>query len=249
MIKVSQVFGPTIQGEGSAAGRHCVFVRVFNCNLECSWCDTAYTWAVTPEKAARTASGVEYSRTDPKLGEKQMSPEDVIEELLKVWDVRNRPTIVVISGGEPLMQQAELIPLMSRLRNWGNEIHIETAGTIAPSFEFDVRVNQYNVSPKLEHSGNLLSKRYRPETLKLFLSKGWFKFVVTTTGLEAQLDEIDKIVREVGLVPRRVMLMPEGSDVATNIHTAQAVVDEALRRGFGLSFRTHVLLWGDDVDK
>jgi 7-carboxy-7-deazaguanine synthase len=43
-LVVSEVFGPTIQGEGPHAGQRAAFVRLGGCNLTCTWCDTAYTW-------------------------------------------------------------------------------------------------------------------------------------------------------------------------------------------------------------
>ncbi|MBW1597252.1 7-carboxy-7-deazaguanine synthase QueE [Streptomyces sp. JJ38] len=202
MLKISQLFGPTIQGEGSAAGRHCLFVRVFDCNLECTFCDTAYTWAVTDEKAAKTRSGRRYDRDDPAYGLKLMEPVDVLAGLRKLWDIQTRSTIIVVSGGEPMMQQQALFPVLQQLRDWGNEVHIETAS-----------------------SGNRLSKRYKPTVL-------------------AALHATD-----VPVPVQRVMVMPEGSDGPTNITTAQQIADAALSRGYGLSLRSHVLLWSDDPDR
>lgn len=250
MLKISQIFGPTVQGEGSAAGRHCLFIRTFDCNLECTWCDTAYTWAVTDEKAAKTLSGHRYERNDPAYGEKLMEPDEVLNQLLKLWDVKNKPTIIVVSGGDPLIQQRELVPVLERLHAWGNEIHIETAGTIPLVPEFDACVTQYNLSPKLANSGNRLSKRYKQKVLSALhaTGKAWFKFVITK-DIETDLAEVDQIVADIGVPPRRVMVMPEGSDARTNIETAQQMVDAALARGYGLSFRTHVFLWNDDPDR
>ncbi|MEW2498531.1 7-carboxy-7-deazaguanine synthase QueE [Streptomyces nodosus] len=250
MLKISQLFGPTVQGEGSAAGRHCLFLRVFDCNQECTWCDTAYTWAVTDAKAAKTRSGHRYDRHDPAYGLKLMEPDDVLSGLRKLWDVQTRPTIIVVSGGEPMMQQQDLVPVLQQLRDWGHEVHIETAGTIPPTAAFDSVVTQYNVSPKLANSGNRLSKRYKPAVLAALhaTGKAWFKFVVTGDH-ERDLAEVDHIVADVSLPVQRVMVMPEGSDGPTNITTAQQMVDPALARGYGLSFRTHVFLWNDDPDR
>ncbi|MFI6281624.1 7-carboxy-7-deazaguanine synthase QueE [Streptomyces sp. NPDC050988] len=250
MLRISQVFGPTVQGEGSAAGRHCLFVRTFDCNLGCTWCDTAYTWAVTEEKAAKTRSGKRYEHDDPAYGLKVMEPAEVMDRLRALWEVETRPTIIVVSGGEPMMQQRGLVPLLQRLSGCGNEVHIETAGTIAPVAEFDACVTQYNVSPKLANSGNRLSKRYKPAVLAALrdTEKAWFKFVVTQ-DYETDLEEVDRIVADVPVPTQRVMVMPEGSDRRTNIATAQKTVDAALARGYGLSFRTHVLLWNDDPDR
>jgi 7-carboxy-7-deazaguanine synthase len=251
VLKISQIFGPTIQGEGSAAGRHCMFVRTYNCNLRCRWCDTAYTWADTEERAAMTLTGKQYDRNDPVLGLKEMTHNEVYEKLSLLWPVALKPTIIVISGGEPMMQQADLLPLMSMLRNVRNEVHIETAGTIAPTYEFGMYVNQYNVSPKLHHSGNEVKKRYKPEVLSVLRGSGkaWFKFVVTPVTLDVDFEEIDEIVETVGIDPRRVMIMPEGRNVTDTLECARKASMQAIHRGYGISFRTHVLLWGDDPHK
>lgn len=247
-VKISQIFGPTIQGEGSAAGRHCLFVRTYNCNLTCTWCDTAYTWANTQERANNLEVPVVYDRFDPALGEKHMSPEQVMGDLEKLWPIYSKPTIIVVSGGEPMMQQSDLVPLLRLLRSHGHEIHIETAGTIPPQYDFGSLVTQYNVSPKLRHSGNLYAKRFKPTVLQILNESGkaWFKFVVRETS---DFEEVDDIVATCGIRHNRVMVMPEGTTAVENIHTAQKIVNDAIERGYGLSFRTHILLWGDDVNK
>jgi len=253
LLKVNEIFGPTIQGEGSAAGRHCVFVRLALCNLECKWCDTAYTWSFTPQKSAKHQLGIIYDR-DKNLFE--MNAQQVIDQLLTKWDIYDMPTIVVVSGGEPMMQQEALMPLLYELSAAGNEIHIETAGTIAPqvdiSFEavaggvvrrgFDDVVTQFNVSPKLANSGNVLSKRYKPEVIQQFAHResARFKFVVTCAD---DLYEVDEMVIRHGIPAGRVMVMPEGTTVDANLNTARSVEEAVISRGYGLTLRSHILLW------
>ena len=85
--------------------------------------------------------------------------------------------MVVITGGEPLLQQRELKPLVDALRvERGWRVEVETAGTIAP----DLDVDQWNVSPKLANSGNPRDRRYKPDVLRAFEATGRaaFKFVV-----------------------------------------------------------------------
>lgn len=240
-MKISEIFGPTIQGEGAAAGRHCLFVRLSLCNLECSWCDTPYTWAFTEAKASSLAVPQVFDRD---ANSHEMTAATVVEELNKLWPMYIRPTMVVISGGEPMMQQNDLIVLTAMLRQYGHDVHIETAGTLMPSGSLDDLVAQYNVSPKLGHSGNVLSKRIKPEVLKFFAGnfKAWFKFVVKEIG---DLDEIDLLVKEYSIRPSRVMVMPEGVTAPDNINVAREVADEAITRGYGLTFRSHILLWKD----
>jgi organic radical activating enzyme len=245
MLRVNEIFGPTIQGEGTTAGRHCLFVRVADCNLECKWCDTPYTWAFTKEKAAKHDSG---TRHDKLLNSIEMSTADIMDALLENWMIYSQPTIVVISGGEPLMQQPGLAELLQELKELKHETHIETAGTIQPSEILDQHVTQYNVSPKLTNSGNRLAKRYKQDVLNWFSDsvKAWFKFVVTHPE---DLDEVRDIVNMSEIDPRRVMVMPEGTTIDRNVEVGRKVIDEALQLGYGLSFRSHVLLWGDGRGK
>lgn len=244
LLEINEMFGPTVQGEGAAAGRHCLFLRVANCNLECKWCDTAYTWAFSKNKAEKTISGTVYNK-DENL--KRMTPEDVLTRLGELWDIRSRPLMIVVSGGEPLMQQKKLVPVIKQLHEWGNEVHIETAGTIVPDGDFTKYVTQFNVSPKLQHSGNRLTKRYRPEALAALAGdpKVWWKFVVMPhAGMDGEdFHEIDELVKEFNINPHRVMIMPEGNSIDGNIEGAQSWSQRAIDRGYGISFRTHVLLW------
>lgn len=240
-IDVNEIFGPTVQGEGAAAGRHCLFVRLAHCNLECSWCDTAFTWAWTEAKAARTVSGILHSKED---NIRPMAIDDIVVELEKLWPIYEKPTMIVISGGEPLMQAKRLEPLVARLDNLSCDVHIETAGTLKPTDALNRHVAQYNISPKLHHSGNRMSKRFRPEVLKWFAQwdRSWFKFVAKT---EEDFKEIDEIVRVCDIDLNNVMIMPEGVTAEDNIDTARVIAQAAIDRGYGISFRLHILLWKD----
>src|SRR5260370_21846782 len=91
------------------------------------------------------------------------------------------PSMLVVSGGEPMLQQKRLLGLFQTLdRRW--RIEIETAGTIFPLSEVAMYVEQYNVSPKLENSGNELKLRYRGRVLDALQETGraCWKFVVTS---------------------------------------------------------------------
>jgi 7-carboxy-7-deazaguanine synthase len=240
-MKISEIFGPTIQGEGAAAGRHCLFVRLSLCNLECNFCDTPYTWAFTEEKASKMNKPRVFDRESHQI---EMTPAEVLDALAKLWPIYDKPTLIVISGGEPMMQQTDLVVLAAMLATWGHQVHIETAGTIKPTPELNLRVTQYNVSPKLEHSGNPLNKRYKPFILADFVrtGKAWFKYVMTS---EEDFAEIDAQVAEVGIPANRVMVMPEGTSPKRTIEVARTIINGAQERGYGLSFRSHVLIWGD----
>jgi 7-carboxy-7-deazaguanine synthase len=242
MLRVNEIFGPTIQGEGKYAGRHCLFCRVWECNQTCYWCDTPYTWAYTHERAAKHRDGIVFSKEENM---KEMTSLAIIEELQKLWPHQRSTTIIVISGGEPMMQMRGIYELAEPLQEWGHEVHIETAGTIAPTRLFNEVADAYTVSPKLANSGNLLKKRYKPDVIDIFADnqKATFKFVVTRP---ADLHEIDQMVARHAIHPSRVYIMPEGITSEHNIKVAKSIVEDVKARGYGLSMRSHIMLWEDE---
>lgn len=224
-LLVAETFGPTVQGEGPSAGQRAVFIRLLRCNLTCRACDTPYTWDKTRfdlEAEGRPVSG---------------------EELL-AWALDQDVELVVITGGEPLLQQCTLVPVVSALAAAGRRVEVETNGTIAPLPELVEVVDQFNVSPKLTRfgAGMAFSRRIKPDVLRAFAAIGTavFKFVVTEP---AELDEIDTLAKLYGLAP--VWVMPEGTDASVVTARLQALADPSIRRGYHLSTRLHLVLWGD----
>jgi organic radical activating enzyme len=220
---VAEIFGPTIQGEGPTAGRPATFLRLSGCNLACVWCDTPYTW--------------DWSRFDRGAEATEMSAPDAVAalQLAGLPDTRR----LVVTGGEPLMQQRELIPVLEALRP---RVEVETAGTIVPLLELRPFVSSWNVSPKLHHSGNILAKRRKVPALRELRNLGAaFKFVVQTPK---DFEEVDLICGEVAIPPSKVWIMPEGVTPAEIREHGRAVVDEVIRRGYNLSGRMQVDLWG-----
>ena len=222
-LVVSEVFGPTWQGEGPSLGRRAGFVRLGRCNLACTFCDTPYTWRWTDH--------------DPTVELRTATVDDLLTELL-LMDV----PLVVVTGGEPLLQQSHLPPLLAPLRDRGIDVEIETAGTLEPSPAIVDLVSRFNVSPKLANSGNDLERRLKPDVLRALQASGKaaFKFVAVDP---LDLDEIARIVDEHGLTD--VWVMPEGTDANTIVTRSRTLIEPVLERGWNLTTRLHVLLWGD----
>jgi 7-carboxy-7-deazaguanine synthase len=239
VLHVNEIFGPTIQGEGFGAGRHCVFARLANCNLECKWCDTPYTWAYSDMKASKHETAKAFDKHDEVT---TMEADEIYNTIHDLWDISKHPTMVVISGGEPLMQQGGLVPLARTLHITGNNVHIETAGTLRPGDELDENVAQYNVSPKLANSGNIKTKRYKPKVLDWFAGydKAYFKFVMRSRD---DFKEVDEIVQTHQISPNRVMVMPEATYGDRVVLGAKMLAHEAVQRGYGVSLRSHIVIW------
>ena len=98
-MRITEIFF-SIQGEGTRAGRPCVFVRFTGCDLRCAWCDTAYAFA----------GGVERSRPE------------ILAEV-----ARHPSRFVLLTGGEPTLQP-ELPQLARELLDRGYEVAVETHG-------------------------------------------------------------------------------------------------------------------------
>jgi 7-carboxy-7-deazaguanine synthase len=101
-MQITEIY-KSLQGESTYAGMPCVFVRLTGCNLRCSWCDTEYSF----------------------YGGKKMTPEQVFDE---VEHLSPTPGLVEITGGEPMLQERELVPLMHRMLEAGYKVLLETSG-------------------------------------------------------------------------------------------------------------------------
>lgn len=224
-VPVSEIFY-SVQGEGVHAGTPSVFVRTYRCNLTCTWCDTKYTWL----EQERGKPGVDYT---------EMSVASVLEAISGL-----RCKHVVLTGGEPLLHQKALEPLMSGLKRSGYFIEMETNGTIAPSPEALRLVDSFNVSPKISNSLVPEAARLRAVPLQAFSRSGkaWFKFVVCK---EEEVAEVEGIISRLEIPRDRVLLMPEGTDAPTVLQRSRWLVEVCKERGFRFAPRLHILLYGN----
>lgn len=165
-------------------------------------------------------------------------PWQEVFERLREFDV----PLVVVSGGEPLSQQTRLVPLLRALADAGCAVEIESNGTVVPRPELVATGVRFNVSPKLAHSGDPEERRLVPEALAALAAVPGtaFKFVCRTA---ADLDEVAAVVARYGTEP--VWIMPEGRTPHEVSARLAALGDEVIARGWNLTTRMHVALWGD----
>src|SRR5690606_3989294 len=192
----------SLQGEGPSAGKPCAFVRLSRCNLACQWCDTAYTWRFTGDNRPHR-SGLDFDRQANQL---TLSEEDTAARIAALGKPR-----LVITGGEPLLQGAALARMVALLP--GIHIEIETNGTVAPRPALDPLVAQYNVSPKLAHSGNPAELALLPERLAQWAAepRAFFKFVIAEP---ADVEEVLALAARFAIPRERIYLMSEGTDAS-----------------------------------
>ncbi len=139
----------SVQGESSFAGVPCIFVRLAGCNLRCSWCDSEYTFT----------------------GGYKQSAVEVIASVEALAPVR----LVEFTGGEPLLQARELIPVMEQLLEKGYTLMIETSGE-RPLADIPKPVHKI-VDVKCPGSGEM--GRFRMENLDTLTPRDEVKFVIS----------------------------------------------------------------------
>jgi 7-carboxy-7-deazaguanine synthase len=219
---ISELFH-SLQGEGRHAGVPSVFVRTSGCNLRCWFCDTPYTsWR--PEGEERSV--------------------DSLIEQVRAFDCRH----VVVTGGEPLLVK-EVVELTERLRALGHYLTIETAGTVY----LPVQADLMSISPKLANStprdtdwaARHDERRHRPDVIRRLIDEYDYqlKFVIDApedvTDVERYLEEFLEVT------PERVYLMPQAIEREPLREKSVWIEAEAARRGWRLSPRLHIELFGN----
>jgi 7-carboxy-7-deazaguanine synthase len=148
-MQITEIF-KSIQGESSYAGLPCVFVRLTGCNLRCDWCDSEYTFT----------------------GGSKMSLEEVHSEVERLSP---NGGLVEVTGGEPMLQEREVIPLMERLLNSGFNVLLETSGE-RPLANVPKEIIKI-VDVKCPHSGE--TDTFRMENLDALTLRDEVKFVIS----------------------------------------------------------------------
>ena len=227
----------SLQGEGPSLGRPSTFVRLSRCNLACQWCDTAYTWRFEGDNRPHR-DGTAFARAVNQIG---LDEDDVAARVAAL-----PPDRLVVTGGEPLLQGAALARMAAALDALRPDMHIEieTNGTVAPHPALDAWVQQFNVSPKLAHSGNPADLALVPDRLRAWAAdpRAFFKFVVAAPE---DVDEVLALQTAYAIPSGRLFLMPEGRSSEVLLARSAWLSDLCVSHGLRFTDRLHIHLWGD----
>ena len=231
----------SIQGEGKSIGVPSVFVRTSLCNLHCIWCDTDYTWNWVGTRFPHQHDALPgYQKFDKKTWIADC-PVREVADAVSAFPCRN----IILTGGEPMLQQAGLVELMRALRQQSPDYRFETEtnGTLIPTADFDAAIDQYNVSPKLENSNNPRKLREKPKAYRFFAAspKANFKFVLANAQ---DLTEVLGLLENYAIQPAKVWLMPEATTREQLAERRVWLVDICKTYGFRYSDRLHIQIWG-----
>ncbi len=219
--QVSELF-TSIQGEGEVMGIPSHFIRLYRCDLTCTWCDSKYTWL----RQDHAVEGKDYIN---------IPGTEILEWLGK------EPTapLVTITGGEPMLQP--ILPLVAALNAQGYQVVIETNGRHTPEHALLDLVHHWAVSPKLRNAGTEVqwgSLDWIGKTQNFYL-----KFVICDPVTD--LPEVQEFVEGRGIPRSKVILQPNG--LASDYEVALRGLAEFVRER-GSPYRVlpqlHRLLWG-----
>lgn len=213
MIKINEIF-KSLQGESSYAGLPCVFVRLTGCNLRCSWCDTQYAYD----------NGTEYTK----------------EELISIIEKFN-VKLVEFTGGEPLLQKEELIPIIEHLLSKNYEILLETNGSISLKDIPDEVVKIVDI--KL--SGSREKGSFLDSNIDLIEKKDEIKFVLSDIF---DYNEMKDIIKKNRLEEDKSILVSRvfGSEI-----TDEQIAEKLLMDNLNIRYQIqlHKLIWGNKKGK
>src|SRR6202166_3434316 len=162
-MQISEIY-KSLQGESTYAGLACVFVRLTACNLRCSWCDSEFSF----------------------YGGKKMPLQEVLGEVARLSPSGG---LVEITGGEPMLQEREVIPLMEQLLDADYQVLLETSGERVLSRVPKQVIKIVDV--KCPHSG--AADTFAIENLKALQRHDEVKFVLADrTDYEFAQDFVDE---------------------------------------------------------
>jgi len=226
-LVVSEIVPSTVVGDGPLAGWRCALVRLGGCNLACSWCDVPHAW--------------DGSRVDLSIELSLRLVHNIVADALAA-----SPRLVLLTGGEPLLQQRNpgWPALLAALCGHGVEIELHTNGTLVPGPEAVEHVHRFVVSPKLGHSGEPTWTRIRPEALAVWsqlarAGKVAFSFVVRD---QMDVRTVATLAAVHDLPPDLVWISPEGTSRARVLKVTADVAGAAMDHGFNLATRIGVLV-------
>jgi len=212
-MKINEIF-KSIQGESTYAGLPCIFVRLTGCNLRCSWCDTQYSFSEGRE----------------------LTPQQVLQRIDKL-----NCDLVEFTGGEPLLQEEELIGLMNVLLARGKTILLETNGSLNLKHIPQGVVKIMDIKLPDSGEGNSFCK----DNLTYLNKDDEIKFVINSA---VDYDRMKELIKTYHLTDRcKVLASRVGSAAMSHDDIIELILKDNLKIRYQLQL--HKYIWGDERGK
>ena len=232
-LAISEVFY-SIQGEGITSGYPSVFIRLGGCNLICGGMGTQFDEQLH-NNATWRCDTIEVWMKSQLTNINEILTNEEHEAIINGANI-------IITGGEPLIQQNALKSFVEHIDLLYKNVYIEieTNGTINPSDYLTKRIDQWNCSPKFENSGNEKFMFYHKDVIKkLNKLNTIFKFVVSQDKDWQSINElymplIDK---------KKAWLMPSGENRTLLDESKQIVAEMCKKNYIKYTNRLHIEIW------
>ncbi len=215
VYKINELF-ETIQGEGAFTGQPSIFIRLQECPVACSWCDTKHTWSVNPEQQ------ISINDMLNKAEESEHWATMSISEILALVVAKGyQAKHIVITGGEPCM--VDLTPLCLGFEAQGYSCQVETSGT------FEIRVSEQcwvTVSPKVNMRGGykiLTSALQRANEIK------------HPVATEQHVDDLKSLLSEHQVTNKPIYLQP----ISQKVRATELAIKTCIANNWRLSVQVH----------
>jgi len=230
VFPVSEIFGPTLQGEGIHSGRVATFIRFAGCDSNCEWCDTKYAW-----------------KTE---GSPMMTSNQIVSETLEKMHDNQR--LVILTGGNPALY--DLGGIIGSLHRLGIEVHVETQGTVFPAWLGKSDFISFSPKPTQE----ALRGEWIPmaSIYKMFYlleneTKGQLKFIIDTNEEYNYAKHIASRELSIPMIFQPKFLANKAMDVSYgNMELANKMcADRTLSSNVRFAPQMHRILWSDKRGK
>jgi 7-carboxy-7-deazaguanine synthase len=210
LVHLSEIFS-SIQGEGYLAGRRQIFIRLAECNLDCSYCDTDHARQAT----CRIETGP--GSTEFALRSQPLSLHDVLQ-IVEGW-CELLPGVhhsISLTGGEPLLYAESLASWLPALRA-ALPVHLETNGTMHLALEQVIgQLDYVSMDMKLPSTSGCTEQLWDLHREFLRVAHGSTVSVKVVISEESTLEEIGQVCSIIADIDRRTPLFLQPLSVENN---------------------------------
>lgn len=263
-VGVAEVF-QSVQGEGRHTGTNSVFFRVAGCNYLCGGQEAAEEYEGTDYENQTQAMANGLANGDEEgewvcdtinewMDDTSYSVEEIYERFEdEGWnEAIEDGAHLILTGGEPMVQQDSLADMVSYFEEQGTSpfVEVETNGSIYPEEQMREHIDQYNISPKLTNAGMRKDVVYHPENMRRFAQlneqedvNADLKIVVNDKSDWSEVR--DDYVEQDWFDKDNIFLMPAGLNQEKIGMSDTDVAELAVDNNLNYSDRLQVRIWNE----
>lgn len=262
-VSVAEVF-QSVQGEGRHTGVNSIFFRTAGCNYLCGGKKAAdkYEGTEFEDQTLAMSNGLaskEYGDwVCDTINEWMDSSSSSVEEIYQRFedegwtDALDNGAHLILTGGEPMVQQEQLTDMVNYFQEQGHEpfVEVETNGSIFPDEETRQNIDQYNISPKLSNAGMKKDVVYHPENMERYgelneEEQGNADLKIVVNDKDDWEEVRNDYVEQDWFDKENIFLMPAGLNQEKIGMSDQDVAELCVENDLNYSDRLQVRIWNE----